>query len=114
MNRERAQTLRTFSTHVEGRTVQTTALDTLAMAVDCRRHDCVTTYYPQGILDVYRYSLSHVQLYGPTNFSSFLDRAIEVSVGTTTQEKQSYFILLVITVSILLNPILLIYIPELM
>ena len=65
---------------------------------------------PQGILDVYRYSLSHVQLYGPTNFSSFLDRAIEISVGTTTQEKQSYFILLVITVSILLytmNPILL-------
>jgi hypothetical protein len=59
---------------------------------------------------VYRYSLSHVQLYGPTNFSSFLDRAIEVSVGTTTQEKQSYFILLVITVSILLNPILLIII----
>jgi hypothetical protein len=54
-------------------------------------------YGVQGILDVYRYSLSHVQLYGPTNFSSFLDRAIEVSVGTTTQEKQSYFILLVIT-----------------
>jgi hypothetical protein len=54
-------------------------------------------YGVQGILDVYRYALTQVQLYGPTNFSSFLDKAIDVSVGATTQDKQSYFILLVIT-----------------
>ena len=53
----------------------------------------------QGILDVYRYSLSQVQLYGPTNFSSFLDKAVEMSVGVTSQERQNYTILLVITVS---------------
>jgi hypothetical protein len=57
-------------------------------------------YGVQGILDVYRYSLGQVQLYGPTNFSSFLDKAIDVAVGTTSQETQSYFILLVITVSL--------------
>ena len=55
--------------------------------------------FPQGILDAYRYSLSQVQLYGPTNFSTFLDRTIGYATGSVTQESQNYTILLIITVS---------------
>ena len=54
---------------------------------------------PQGILDVYKYAVSHVQLYGPTNFSSFLDKAVQYASTGVTQESQNYYILLVITVS---------------
>lgn len=60
-------------------------------------HEKPEVYGVQGIIDVYRYAISQVQLFGPTNFSSFMDKAIEISVGTTTQESQNYFILLVIT-----------------
>ena len=55
--------------------------------------------HSQGIIDVYRYALSQVQLYGPTNFSPFLDKTIEMAIGGVTQESQNYTILLVITVS---------------
>ena len=54
----------------------------------------------QGILDAYRYTLSQVELYGPTNFSTFLDKAIEYSSGGISQEAQNYHILLIITVRI--------------
>ncbi len=50
------------------------------------------------MLDAYRYALSQIELYGPTNFSSFLDRAINMAKGKVTQQSQSYHILLVITV----------------
>ena len=53
----------------------------------------------QGILGAYQFTLSQVQLYGPTNFSSFLDRAIAMASQPTTQQNQAYYILLVITVS---------------
>ena len=53
----------------------------------------------QGILGAYQYAISQVQLYGPTNFSSFLDRVITMASQPTTQQDQSYYILLVITVS---------------
>ena len=56
------------------------------------------TLFPKGILDVYRYTLSQVEFYGPTNFSTFLDKAIEYATGGVSQEAQSYYILLVITV----------------
>ena len=52
----------------------------------------------KGILDVYRYTLSQVEFYGPTNFSTFLDKAIEYATGGVSQEAQSYHILLIITV----------------
>ena len=81
-------------THSHSHTHTLTHTHTLSLS-----HTHTHTHALQGILDVYRYALSQVQLYGPTNFSSFLDRAIEVSVGSTSQESQSYFILLVITVS---------------
>ncbi len=52
----------------------------------------------QGILDAYRYSLSQIELYGPTNFSTFLDRTIQYASGGVSQESQNYYILLIITV----------------
>ena len=52
----------------------------------------------QGILEAYHYALNHTELYGPTNFSSFLDKATESAKGSVTQESQNYYILLVITV----------------
>ena len=52
----------------------------------------------QGILEAYHYAVSHTELYGPTNFSSFLDNAIESAKGAVTQDSQNYTILLVITV----------------
>ena len=51
-------------------------------------------------MDAYRYALTQVDLFGPTNFSSFLLRAIEMAGGKVTQETQTYNILLVITVSL--------------
>ena len=57
-----------------------------------------THTHPQGILDAYRYTLSQCDLYGPTNFSGFLDKAIECARGGVTQQSQNYTILLVITV----------------
>ncbi|XP_064406207.1 copine-9-like isoform X1 [Halichondria panicea] len=54
-------------------------------------------YGVQGILDAYHYTLSQVQLYGPTNFSTFLDKIIESCQDSITQDSQSYNILLVIT-----------------
>ena len=56
------------------------------------------TLFPKGILDAYHYTLSQVEFYGPTNFSTFLDKAIEYATGGVSQEAQSYHILLVITV----------------
>ena len=53
----------------------------------------------QGLLDAYRFALSRIDLYGPTNFSSFLDTAIQCATGGVTQDQQTYSILLVITVS---------------
>ena len=53
----------------------------------------------QGLLDAYRFALSRVDLYGPTNFSSFLDTAIQYATGGVTQDQQAYSILLIITVS---------------
>ena len=50
-------------------------------------------------MDTYHYALSQIQLYGPTNFSIFLDHAIQASRNSVTQQAQSYNILLVITVS---------------
>ena len=49
-------------------------------------------------MDAYHYTLSQVGFYGPTNFSSFLNKAIEEARTGVTQESQSYHILLVITV----------------
>ena len=54
---------------------------------------------PQGILDAYQYTLHNVKLHGPTNFSSFLDTAMRYASVQDSQQSQSYFILLVITVS---------------
>ncbi len=54
---------------------------------------------PQGILEAYRYTLGRVQLYGPTNFATFLDKAIRYATGAVTQQSQNYYILMVITVS---------------
>ncbi len=50
-------------------------------------------------MDAYHYALSQIEFYGPTNFSIFLERAIQVSRESVTQQSQSYNILLVITVS---------------
>ena len=57
----------------------------------------------QGILEAYHYAVNHTELYGPTNFSSFLDKAIESAKGSVTQESQNYNLLLVITVSFTLH-----------
>ena len=53
----------------------------------------------QGILGAYQFAVSQVQLYGPTNFSSILDRAMAMAKEPLNQQQQSYYILLVITVS---------------
>ena len=53
----------------------------------------------QGMLDAYRYALSQIEFYGPTNFSSFLDRTMAMARDSVSQQSQSYHILLVITVS---------------
>ncbi|KAL5473572.1 hypothetical protein EMCRGX_G028068 [Ephydatia muelleri] len=54
-------------------------------------------YGVQGILDAYQYTLHNVKLHGPTNFSSFLDRAMQYASVQENQQSQNYFILLVIT-----------------
>ena len=60
---------------------------------------CVRPVIPtQGILDVYRHALGQADLYGPTNFASFLDKAINYATGAVTQDNQNYYILMVITV----------------
>ena len=56
-------------------------------------------YALQGILNVYRYSLGQIELYGPTNFSSILDMSIQYASSGTSQESQQYYLLLIITVS---------------
>ena len=56
-------------------------------------------YCMQGILGAYQFAVSQVQLYGPTNFSSILDRAMAMAKEPLNQQQQSYYILLVITVS---------------
>jgi len=52
------------------------------------------------MVDAYRYTLTQIDLFGPTNFSVFLKKAIEVARNEVTQESQSYNILLVITVRV--------------
>ena len=54
----------------------------------------------QGILDVYYFTLTKVELHGPTNFSMFLDKAIEMASEPVDQSDQRYYLLLVITVSL--------------
>ena len=49
-------------------------------------------------MDAYRYALSQITFYGPTNFSSFLGKAKELARTGVTKASQSYHILLVITV----------------
>jgi len=61
--------------------------------------ECVA-FVMQGILDVYYYTLTKVELHGPTNFSMFLDKAIEMASKPIDQNNQRYFLLLVITVSL--------------
>ena len=57
-------------------------------------------FMQQGILDVYYNALRQVDLFGPTNFSSFLDKTMEYcNASPISQNSQNYFILLVITVS---------------
>lgn len=52
----------------------------------------------QGILDAYYNALRQVDLFGPTNFSSFLDKTMEYcNASPISQNSQNYFILLVIT-----------------
>ena len=58
-------------------------------------------FVQQGILGAYYNALRQVDLFGPTNFSSFLDKTMEYcNASPTSQNSQNYFILLVITVSI--------------
>ena len=49
-------------------------------------------------MGAYQYSISQVQLYGPTNFSSILERVMGMAGQTNSQgHHQSYYILLIIT-----------------
>ena len=48
---------------------------------------------------MYYYTLSKVELHGPTNFSMFLDKAIDMASKPVDQGNQRYYLLLVITVS---------------
>jgi len=51
-----------------------------------------------GVLDAYGACLNRVQLYGPTNFSDFIDYANRCAASARiTQARQQYFILLVLT-----------------
>ena len=52
----------------------------------------------QGILDAYHYTISQVEFYGPTNFSSILDKTMGYATHPS-QDVQHYQILLIITVS---------------
>ena len=52
----------------------------------------------QGILDIYQYALGTIELYGPTNFSSILDKALLYASSAVSQQEQHYYILLIITV----------------
>ncbi len=49
-------------------------------------------------MEAYKYALTQIDLYGPTNFSSFMKKAMENAQSAVTQSSQSYHILLVITV----------------
>jgi len=51
----------------------------------------------RGILDVYEFALKNVQLYGPTIFSQVLQTATMISSTLESQQRQKYFILLIIT-----------------
>jgi hypothetical protein len=51
----------------------------------------------QGILESYWYSLNQVDLHGPTNFSPILEAAIQYASGGMSQERQTYYLLLIIT-----------------
>ena len=53
----------------------------------------------QGILDAYHYTVGQVEFYGPTNFSSILDKAMEYATHPS-QDVQRYQILMIITVSV--------------
>ncbi|XP_065898751.1 copine-9-like [Dysidea avara] len=50
----------------------------------------------QGILDAYHYTVSAVEFYGPTNFSTIMDKTMEYATHPT-QNSQHYQILLIIT-----------------
>ena len=53
----------------------------------------------QGVLDAYEHTLGVVELYGPTNFSSILSKAITYATSSVvSQGDQHYYILLIITV----------------
>ena len=52
----------------------------------------------QGILDTYRFALGKIELHGPTNFSSILDKAISYAEHAVSQKEQHYYFLLIITV----------------
>ena len=52
-----------------------------------------------GIVDAYQHAVHNVTLDGPTNFSSNLDKAIQHAFVWESQQSQSYFIRLIITVS---------------
>ena len=54
----------------------------------------------QGIVDAYQHAVRNVQLHGPTNFSSILDKAMQYASVQESQQSQNYFILLIITVSV--------------
>lgn len=61
----------------------------------------ICAFMQQGILDAYYNALRQVDLFGPTNFSSFLDKTMEYcNASPISQNSQNYFILLVITVNI--------------
>lgn len=70
-----------------------------ACCIQCAHEERHVFNCVQGILGAYQFTVSQVQLYGPTNFSSFMDRAISMASQPTTQQNQGYLILLVITVS---------------
>lgn len=51
----------------------------------------------QGILQAYTQALSYVQLYGPTLFAPSIRMAAQYASQYVSQQKQKYFILLMIT-----------------
>eukprot|EP00898_Chlorokybus_atmophyticus_P000712 jgi/Chlat1/1641/Chrsp127S01948 len=51
----------------------------------------------QGILDAYMQAIQHVSLSGPTLFTPVINASVSIASEGITQEKQKYFVLLIIT-----------------
>ena len=62
-----------------------------------KRHHVLQVEGITGLLDAYKRSLEHLELWGPTYFSPFLDKAKGIASEAWPDDEQVYHVLLVLT-----------------